>query len=375
MNRIVAALCAAFLLIGLYGCNNHDDDDSGSNNSSGCANGQCHLHVAVTAPHITIVPPSFVEHTNTIPSPIVIGATTAGEAVLPPVTVTVPPNFVTGPNLIELHVTGVKRAVLVGINKYSDPGAPELAGCVNDAKSLYDLCVNYWGFDPKNIVILLDGDATKANVVAALKNMVAATKDGDLDIYWQSSHGAEDAVSTDANGEPDHLNQMVCCTDFAWDAEHELIDKDFVAIFGKLPKGAVFNWGSDSCHSGDLDRALFKPHTHPKTQKSIVQPAAVKARVAKLKAKSLRPRSIKADILNVGFISGCKPDQTSADTQDENGVPCGALTNYFRKQYLLNPTLPLKDLGQKIDDALSQDGYDQAPQAEGGRIEKAWAQN
>lgn len=367
----MAALCAAFLLI-CAGCNDNNDD------GGGCANGQCHAHVVITAPHVTVVPPSFSVHGNTVPSPVssvTIGADAAGVAVLPsPTSPNVAP-FAVGPNLIELHVTGAKRAVLVGINKYSDPGAPQLAGCVNDAQSLYDLCVNYWGFDPKNIVCLLDEQATKANVVAALKAMVAATKDGDGCLYWQSSHGAEDAVSDDANSEPDHLNQMVCCTDFAWDREHELIDKDFVAIFSPLPKGAIFNWGSDSCHSGDLDKGLFLPHLHRRIQKSIPQPAFVKVRVAKLKAKSLRPRSIKAELLNVGFISGCKSDQTSADTQDENGVPCGALTNYFRHQYLLNPKLSLTDLAQKIDAALAQDGYDQAPQAEGARIEKAWLQN
>lgn len=375
---------------------------SGCHNEGGCPGGHCPAPNPVT-PAPTHVPPTFTPDvpaashastgTHTEPLPEVSYPSDAQGNPLPatppviaqdapaPIPDTAPVVIdegvhhtppVTGPPTELAGIgTGTKRAVIVGINKFLDPGAPPLSGCVNDAKTMYKICIECWGFDKKNIILLLDEQATVANVKSALEKMVGETKDGDLWVYTQSSHGAEDAITPDAGGEPDHMNQMVCCTDFAWDRAHELIDKDFVVIFSKLPKGAIGFWMSDSCHSGDLDRDMLKPTAKKRTPKTITPPAGeVSARIAKAKARSVPTRSIKAGLLNVGFLSGCKADETSADTQDDTGVPCGALTDAFKTVYLKdeNYKLPLTNLAKLIRNETKPFG--QAPQAEGARAAK-----
>ena len=50
---------------------------------------------------------------------------------------------------------GIKRALLIGINKYQVPGA-DLQGCVNDVKNLSGVLTTYYGFADKDITTLTD---------------------------------------------------------------------------------------------------------------------------------------------------------------------------------------------------------------------------
>ncbi len=221
--------------------------------------------------------------------------------------------------------------------------------------------------------MLLDEQATIAHVKEALFRAVGASKAGDTLLYWHSSHGAEDAVSPDSFSEPDHANQLVCCYDFAWDRAHELIDKDYVSIFSKIPDGVIFGWGSDTCHSGDLSKAIDKPKCdRPIRSKEMPQPEYVKARVAKAKAKGMIPRALIGGLLDVGFISGCKANQTSADTSDEAGNPGGAMTMFFLNTIDAHKDESLDAAVSAMRTALSKAGYDQSPQAEGAAKEKPW---
>lgn len=62
-------------------------------------------------------------------------------------------------------------ALLVGINKYRDPGN-DLAGCVNDCMDWLNTLRNVMMPDA-NIKALLDKDATQANVIAGLNALMA----------------------------------------------------------------------------------------------------------------------------------------------------------------------------------------------------------
>lgn len=253
------------------------------------------------------------------------------------------------------------RAGLVGINKY--PGAP-LNGCVNDARSVHDVLTGKYGFKENQIRCLLDEEATTANIIAMLKWVAADAKPGDRRYVHLSGHGTQDAI-IDVGSEPDRLNEIFCPVDFDWKPEHMIVDKQFVNIFSAIPKGVCFNWCSDSCHSGDLSRRIIqgltlKPRSYPNV------PDAVKARIKKLK----RSRGVRDTALEVGYISGCKSDQTSADVGDSNGNFYGAFTHYFLQALETMDNAPLKDLGNEINQALSRGGFDQRPQVEGTRAGK-----
>ena len=71
-----------------------------------------------------------------------------------------------------------KRALCVGINDY--PGSNmDLAGCVNDAKDWRALLESR-GY---SVTQLLDAEATRANLVRALEQLMAGGADGDSLVY------------------------------------------------------------------------------------------------------------------------------------------------------------------------------------------------
>ena len=89
-------------------------------------------------------------------------------------------------------------ALVVGVDKYTDPQISPLRGAANDARTLADALVRYSGF-PSDQVILLATDQpterqpTRVNLLRRLSNLAAAVpKDGLLLISF-SGHGMERA--------------------------------------------------------------------------------------------------------------------------------------------------------------------------------------
>ena len=81
-----------------------------------------------------------------------------------------------------------KLALLVGINQYkNDP----LNGCVNDVIMQEMLLIHRFGFNPKDIVILTDKQATRQGILEAFENhLVKQAKPGDVAVFHYSGHGS-----------------------------------------------------------------------------------------------------------------------------------------------------------------------------------------
>ena len=283
-----------------------------------------------------------------------------------------------------------RKALVVGINAY--PGAP-LSGCVNDASNMANLLMRQYGFASSDICILTDKQATTANILAKLDWLVSGLNAGDQIVFHYSGHGAQ--VPTGDKSEPDGLSECICPVDFDWSPAHMIIDKQFVQIFSRIPAGVVFNWASDSCHSGDLDREMPRSRVSmdranifyplacffdklcfwrkPKfdKHKTMPVPVGMKLRIAHAMGKGHKTKGMVGGLLDVGFVSGCTSKQTSADTS-VNGTPCGALTWYLVKHLQSTPNLPLTQLVANLDAELARNGYDQQPQAEGARKSRPW---
>jgi peptidoglycan/xylan/chitin deacetylase (PgdA/CDA1 family)/uncharacterized caspase-like protein len=65
-------------------------------------------------------------------------------------------------------------AVVVGINAYKN--WPRLSYAVNDAQAVRDMLVNTYAFPPDHVTMLLDGEATREKVLAALGDNLADAK-------------------------------------------------------------------------------------------------------------------------------------------------------------------------------------------------------
>ena len=77
-----------------------------------------------------------------------------------------------------MEVRGMKKALLVGINKYMTPGN-DLNGCVNDISEAHTLLCRVYGFDADNIRALADERATQQAILERLEWLVADAKPGD----------------------------------------------------------------------------------------------------------------------------------------------------------------------------------------------------
>ena len=71
----------------------------------------------------------------------------------------------------EERSAGVKRALLIGINKYR--AVTGLQGAVNDVETMREILTKRWGFLPGNITMLIDEGATREKMLAAIRQIVA----------------------------------------------------------------------------------------------------------------------------------------------------------------------------------------------------------
>jgi hypothetical protein len=242
------------------------------------------------------------------------------------------------------------KAVLVGINEYPYPN--ELRGCINDMNEMEAELRQALGF--KEVLKLQDKDATAKNIKSALVEAVSGQEPGDRFLFWYSGHGAQ-LVDHDPN------TDVICPVDFDFTNETSVTVNDFHGIFKEIKDGVIAIWGSDSCHSGDLEKDLRRLGVPKRFRRD---PA--KRQVAPRPSTFSGFRAIAAELPNIALISGCRSEQTSADAYID-GQYHGAFTYYFIET-LHSPTgltTPLKDLVPEVQDALSKAGYDQVPQLSG----------
>lgn len=155
------------------------------------------------------------------------------------------------------------RAVLVGVNEYERPDIPPLCGCVNDVALVRDLLKSAFAVPNDDIHVLVDGRATKANIVARLETAIGGARSGDVVVFYFSGHGSQ---IRDRNGDElaDGLDEIVCPYDMDWDRGTYLIDDDLDAIFARLPAGVLLEAFFDCCFWGSGARALeLVPEARP----------------------------------------------------------------------------------------------------------------
>ena len=267
-----------------------------------------------------------------------------------------------------------KRALLIGINRYRIPGA-DLRGCVNDVNNMHAVLTQYYGFEAGGIKTLLDYDATKKNIMAGLRDLIAGTKKGDVLLLHYSGHGAN--VPDDNGDEADNRDEILCPTDLDW--KDPLRDDWLRTTFDRMKPGVSLTVVMDCCHSGSNTRAILPPDA-PSIPRYLPNPWDIMAEESgrKLRGKitselrkSLRARRRKSDVVHAEvpelLVTGCRDTQTSADARI-GGSFNGALTyNLVAVLKAAKGKISYRDLHAKATARLKSGGFDQVPQLEGMR--------
>lgn len=238
-----------------------------------------------------------------------------------------------------------KYAILIGCN-YAKTDS-ELSGCIPDVLAMQKYLLGH-GYPKENIILSTDDPKitpkmnfpTKANITRFIKETLAKLLPGSGSrLFWHmSSHGGYEKEVGPVFDEKDHKDECV------YDCNLESITDDYLkaVLINKIPVGCSLRAVMDNCFSGTN---MDLPFLYKNASKYITESTEC--------AKS-------SDIL---CISGCSDTQTSADTVNENGIPCGALTNtVLRILNMEHAGLIWSEFLAIVKYVLKLEGYDQTPQ-------------
>lgn len=155
-----------------------------------------------------------------------------------------------------------KRALLVGIDVYPDP-QNNLNSCVADTQRFRGLLQGTYGFDPQNITMLHNSDATLANVRGELGRLFAGVSAGDEIVFFESSHGYRYVKGTT-------YTEVLCLYD-AFLEDTELVD-----LSQQVPPGTL-TCVLDVCHTGGLEKLFFAPGGLQAARAKVWQPTPERA--------------------------------------------------------------------------------------------------
>lgn len=263
----------------------------------------------------------------------------------------------------------MKRALLVGVNKYKIPGN-DLSGCLNDVKDVGRLLVDLYGFNAADITSLTDAEATTKRMRTELVNLTKKTKAGDKLVFLFSGHGSN---VPDKNGdEADGRDEILCAHDLNWG--DPILDDWLRRTFNTLPAGANLTVLFDCCHSGSATRMApggdrrSKYLACPLDLLAVESGKKLKGKVwgSRASARAISPK--RSDVVTVDLpevlLSGCRSNQTSMDAEFDNR-PNGALVYYTVQTLRANPRLTYRQLHTRVKQQLLNGDYEQVPQLEG----------
>jgi hypothetical protein len=256
------------------------------------------------------------------------------------------------------------KALLVGINKYKLPGS-DLQGCVNDVTNMRHMLLTYFGFTVKQVRVITDERATKANIMKRLEWLVNGAKSGDRLVFHYSGHGSQ---IRDREGDElkDKLDEILCPYDMDWDGTY-IVDDDLGQLFSKIPKGVNLEVFLDSCYSGTATREVIATGNTPGDmalkQRFLQPPVDILCREEDNLPVRRLLKANPAPINHVLF-SACRENQTSADASI-GGSYNGAFTYYFCKHMRdANAALTRSEVLKRLRASLRFNKYDQVPQLE-----------
>ncbi|MEW6754906.1 MAG: caspase family protein [Candidatus Latescibacterota bacterium] len=283
-----------------------------------------------------------------------------------------------------------KWALLVGVNDYLyGPDYLDLRGCRNDVTMTRDLLTTRFGFAPDRVRTLLDGEATRAGILAAVEEwLVQRPAPEDLVYFHFSGHGAQ---VDDADGdEEDGQDEVLCPADLRLgEASTVITDDELRRVLGRVRARHV-TVVLDACHSGTGTRDIAR--SRPRfvdfyagveqraisiTPVSGTQQDVVLAGGAPAEASGEADTGPPPDKLagsggmegepgHLVTISGCQPEQTSADAWIGEGFHAGALTYHLiGNMKKAPPGIAYRELMERVVRDIKAAQIEQTPQLEG----------
>ena len=239
-------------------------------------------------------------------------------------------------------------ALLIAVGNFADRGMEQnyqLLGTEADIQGMQKSLVEHWKFDPKDVLVIKDKDATHERILAEVSALEQRSAAGDTVLIYYSGHG------TSANDEDNQFDLPYATGawfpyDFDPDdtasQQRTLIigRRDLVPRLKRLDTGG--RWVvvvSDSCFSGQVVRRIGQKHAHTRYIALRKRDLGVGASAGSAAAApSARPPPPPYPYQHVILLSGASDSETgndissAADLQEHptlDGKPHGAFTDAF----------------------------------------------
>ncbi len=281
--------------------------------------------------------------------------------------------------------TGKRKALLIGINYTGTKN--ELKGCINDVHNVSNFLQTKYNYKKDDMVILTDGgdsrsSPTKENIIKGCKWLVNNAQPDDSLFFHYSGHGGQ--VADQDGDEDDGFDECIYPLDF--ETNGEIIDDTLhLLLVSPLQAGVRLTALFDSCHSGTvLDLPYIYSTKGIVKEPNLLQEAgegllsavtnyasgnysgilndvtSLFTKVSIGDSAADKTKQTKTHPADVILISGCKDDQTSADSK-ENGVSTGAMSYAFLHVMNENNNLSYLELLKNMR-KLMKAKYKQKPQ-------------
>ena len=207
-----------------------------------------------------------------------------------------------------------RSALIIGVGEYGYSGATPLAGVTHDMVSAAKIAAAM-GIPENKVKYLRNSQATKANILEALKQLGDTSGEGSRTFVYFSGHGTRQSAGNE-------------CVEGLLTYEGSTIsNQEFAGATQKIAKTSdKFITLVDACHSEGVvppkTRALIKDQLTPKFYMKSGTTADACSVISNYKTRSLLPEVTKLGALKENFVqvSSSRPDEVSFDEPDKGGL-------------------------------------------------------
>ncbi len=270
-------------------------------------------------------------------------------------------------------------ALLVGVGDYGNPKL-NLQGPPYDVAAMRDVLVRRWGFKPADVKTLVDGDATRANILSELAALSGRSRANDELLIYFSGHGTS-ALHAGLGIPLPHGSGAFIPSGFKYEADSLIVGRtDLVPVISALEAGGRRLWViSDSCYSGNQVRSsmLTSPDELPARMIPAVFKDKAAAQRADLALAEQAPKAGPYPYRATAYLSASSEGEVARDiprsmmgrtpTFDNN--PHGAMTDALLR--VLEGTIPgdldgdgvlsLTEVHRATSDFMAQRAYGHTP--------------
>jgi len=248
------------------------------------------------------------------------------------------------------QATSNRTALIIGVGEYGYTGPSSLLGVKHDMASASKIAAAM-DIPSANMVYLRDAEATKANILSALKKLGEKTGEGSRAFVYFSGHGTRQKIGDD------------CVEGLLTYEGGTISNQEFANATKKLATSAdKFVTLIDACHSEGvvppqaLSRRLLQNQLTPKFFSKSDRPANACEVVSNMKTRSLLNEVTRIGGIQENFvqITSSRPDEVSLDQADKGGLATQAM-----RDCLLGKAKDLNSSG-----AVSMDEIQQCAQSQ-----------